>query len=179
MRSITTAALAFAVIAVAHAGTRMEPPDPGVTPGAGASWLHTLGVDYRDTSLGRGAGRYGPAPSDVATARTPVQVTLGTRVTVTGADLYRMNCQACHRAEGTGAPPEIKSMLPVVQGSTLQQMRGKVTRADLYTRIDKGGQKMPARNPLTRADVDVLYGYLTTLAGASAGKEARIEMTPD
>jgi len=173
MRSITTAALAFAVIAVAHAGTRMEPPDPAVTPVAGASWLHTLGVDYRDTSLGRGAGRYGPAPSDVATARTPVQVTLGTRVTVTGADLYRMNCQACHRAEGTGAPPEIKSMLPVVQGSTLQQMRGHVTRADLYTRIEKGGQKMPPRAHLQRADIDVLYGHLTTLgAGAKQTAEA-------
>src|SRR4051812_5287381 len=171
MRSITTAALAFAVIAVAHAGTRMEPPDPAVTPVAGASWLHTLGVDYRDTSLGRGAGRYGPAPSDVATARTPVQVTLGTRVTVTGADLYRMNCQACHRAEGTGAPPEIKSMLPVVQGSTLQQLRGAVTRADLYARIAKGGQKMPARAHLQSADVDVLYSYLTKLAGSTSGSQ--------
>jgi mono/diheme cytochrome c family protein len=166
MRSITTAAvLACSVIAA----TRAAPPDPPVTPVSGRSWLHTLGVDYRDTSLGRGAGRYGPNPSDLATDRKAAPVTLGARVTVTGADLYRVNCQACHRAEGTGAPPEIKSVLPAVQGSTLQQMRGVVTKADLYARIEKGGQKMPARAHLQPADVDVLYTYLTKLAGATGG----------
>jgi mono/diheme cytochrome c family protein len=91
---------------------------------------------------------------------------------VTGADLYRMNCQACHRAEGTGAPPEIRSVLPAVQGSTLHEMRGKVTREDLYTRIEKGGQRMPARAHLTRGDIDVLYGYLTSLAGSRGAKSA-------
>jgi mono/diheme cytochrome c family protein len=66
-------------------------------------------------------------------------------------------------------------MLPVVQGSTLQQMRGTVTKNDLYTRIDKGGQKMPPRDHLQRADVDVLYAYLTTLAGRPAGPTAAKE----
>ncbi len=166
MRWITTAAMALGVISALHAGAGGEAPDPTVTAVAGQSWLHTLGVDYRDTSLGRGSGRYGPNPSDLATDRKPLKVTLTDTMTVTGEDLYRMNCQACHRAEGTGAPPEIKSMIPVVQGSTLQEMRGKVTREDLYTRIEKGGQKMPARAHLTRADIDVLYTYLTRLAGA-------------
>src|SRR3954462_11736085 len=149
MRSITTAAvLPCMIIAV----NRAAKPDPPVTPVSGRRWLHTLRVDYRDTSLGRGAGRYGPNPSDLATDRKAAPVTLGARVTVTGADLYRVNCQACHRAEGTGAPPEIKSVLPAVQGSTLQQMRGVVTKADLYARIEKGGQKMPARAHLQPAD---------------------------
>ena len=35
--------------------------EPVVTPVAGSSWLNHLGIRYRDTSLGRGAGRYGPA----------------------------------------------------------------------------------------------------------------------
>jgi mono/diheme cytochrome c family protein len=169
MRTTLTAALAFGAIAGLHAGQRATPPDPPVTPVSGPSWLHRLGVDYRDTSLGRGAGRYGPNPTDLATNQPPVSLTAGTRVTVTGADLYRLNCQACHRAEGTGAPPEIKSMLPAVQGSTLQQMRGAVTKADLYARIEKGGQKMPARAHLAPADVDVLYAYLTALAGTPGG----------
>src|SRR3954470_22952058 len=168
MRWMTTDVLTCGVMAALNGG-----PDSAVTAVTGRSWLHTLGVDYRDTSLGRGAGRYGPNPSDLATNRPPLKVTLGQSVTVTGADLYRMNCQACHRAEGTGAPPEIKSVLPVVQGSTLQQMRGKVTRADLYTRIEKGGQKMPPPAHLQRADIDVLYGRLTTLgAGAKQTAEA-------
>jgi mono/diheme cytochrome c family protein len=166
MRWITTAALVCAVMAA----PRAQAPNQTVTPVSGQSWLHKLGVEYRDTSLGRGAGRYGPGPTDLATDRKPLTVTLAQTVAVTGADLYRLNCQACHRAEGTGAPPEIKSVLPVVQGSTLQEMRGKVTREDLYTRIEKGGQKMPARAHLTRADIDVLYGYLTSLAAAKSGK---------
>ena len=169
MRNLMTAALAFSVIASAQAGQRPAAPEAAVTAVSGPSWLHTLGVDYRDTSLGRGAGRYGPNPSDIASDRKPVSVTLAPHVTVTGADLYRFNCQACHRAEGTGAPPEIKSVLPAVQGSTLQQMRATVTKADLYTRIEKGGQRMPARGHLQSADVDVLYSYLTRLAGTTGG----------
>jgi mono/diheme cytochrome c family protein len=174
MRWMTAAALACGLIAAVEGAT-----DPAVTPVSGPSSLHKLNVQYRDTSLGRGAGRYGPGPTDLATTRKPLNVTLGQTVTVTGSDLYRMNCQACHRAEGTGAPPEIKSVIPVVQGSTLQQMRGKITREDLYTRIEKGGQKMPPRDHLTRADIDVLYSYLTTLAGAGKGKEAKATISAD
>jgi len=110
MRSLITAALALAVIATAHAGQQPERSPAAVAPVSGPSWLHRLNVDYRDTSFGRGAGRYGPGPSDLATDRPAVPVTLAARVTVTGADLYRLNCQPCHRAEGTGAPPEIKSV---------------------------------------------------------------------
>jgi mono/diheme cytochrome c family protein len=164
MRSVLMAAtLVCGVIAA----TQAAPPDPAVTPVSGPSWLHRLGVDYRDTSLGRGAGRYGSDGSALATTRPPMSVTSREPVAVSGADLYRFNCQACHRAEGTGAPPEIRSVLPAVQGSTLQQMRGTVTKADLYTRIEKGGQRMPARGHLQRADIDVLYGYLTTLAATT------------
>jgi mono/diheme cytochrome c family protein len=170
MRSTLTAAtLACGVIAVMHAAA----PDPIVTPVAGPSWLHRLGVDYRDTSLGRGAGRYGPDPSGLAATRPPMSVTSTAPVTVSGADLYRLNCQACHRAEGTGAPPEIKSVLPAVQGTTLQQMRGTVTKEDLYARIEKGGQRMPAREHLQRTDIDVLYGYLTRLANTKNTKDTK------
>jgi mono/diheme cytochrome c family protein len=173
MRSILTAVAITCIVAGVRAGPR-DTPAVRVTPVSGPSWLHTLGVDYRDTSLGRGAGRYGPGAADPASARPPLNVTLGITVTVTGADLYRMNCQACHRAEGTGAPPEIKSLLPQVQGSTLQEMRGKVTRETLYTRIERGGQRMPARVHLSRGDVDVLYAYLTALADTSRAAPARV-----
>jgi mono/diheme cytochrome c family protein len=179
MRWITTTTLALGVLAAVHAGARAEAPDPAVSPVSGQSWLHKLGVDYRDTSMGRGAGRYGPNPSDPATTRPPLKVTLSDKMTVSGEDLYRINCQACHRAEGTGAPPEIKSMIPVVQGSTLQQMRGNVTKTDLYTRIAKGGVKMPPRDHLTRADVDVLYSYLTKLAGAGTKGAASETVSAD
>ncbi len=157
-------------------------PEPAVTPVAGPSWLNRMGIRYRDTSLGRGAGRYGPSTSAQA-ARKPLVLPPGRTVEVTGADLYRLNCQACHRAEGTGAPPEVRSVLPAVEGSSLQVMRQKLrlegrpdaaaearkeaTKAkhDLYTRIQRGGQKMPPRAHLQSSEIDMLYAYLTELAG--------------
>ena len=48
---------------------------------------------------------------------------VGRPVEPSGADLYRLNCQSCHRAEGTGSPPEIKSVLGLVQGSPLELVR--------------------------------------------------------
>jgi len=167
MRWIVSAALACGAIVTVHAEQHPEAPAAAiVTPVSGPSWLHTLGLDYRDTSLGRGAGRYGPDPAAAATMRDAVTLPVARTVTVTGRDLYRINCQLCHRAEGTGAPPEIKSLLPAIQGTTLPQMSGSVTRLDLYARLEKGGQKMPPRNHLQHSDIDVLYGYLTALAGA-------------
>jgi hypothetical protein len=48
---------------------------------------------------------------------------VGRLVEPSGADLYRLNCQSCHGAEGTGSPPEIKSVLGLVQGSPLELVR--------------------------------------------------------
>jgi cytochrome c5 len=107
---------------------------------------------------------------------------------VTGADLYRLNCQACHNAEGTGAPPEVRSVLPAVQGSSLQMMRQKLreegrsgadiearkeaskAKQDLYTRMQTGGQKMPPRAHLQKSEMDMVYAYLTELAGTPDAK---------
>jgi cytochrome c5 len=158
------------------------PAEPAITPVAGSSWLNRMGIRYRDTSLGRGAGRYGSASGEQA-ERKPLVLPAGRTVEITGADLYRLNCQACHRAEGTGAPPEVRSVLPAVQGSSLQLMRQKLrqegqtgadaearreaTKAkhDLYTRIQHGGQKMPPRAHLQLSEIDMVYAYLTELAG--------------
>jgi mono/diheme cytochrome c family protein len=167
-------------------------PDPVVTPVAGLSWLNRLGLTYRESSLGRSGATYGPPPVSptYGPPSTPrpsqpgaAALAVGKPVVLTGADLYRLNCQACHRAEGTGAPPEIKSVLGLVQGSSLELVRqhlhqeGKSAtgseartqanraRADLYKRIQKGGQRMPALAHLQEADIDVLYAYLTQLAG--------------
>ena len=39
------------------------------------------------------------------------------------------------------------------------------TKRDLYARIQHGGQKMPPREHLQESDLDMLYAYLTELAG--------------
>jgi cytochrome c5 len=156
-----------------------------VTPVAGPSWLNHLHIKYGDTSLGRGAGRYGPPPNEPAPTPPPsTSFVSGQPSAMTGGDFYRLNCQACHRTEGTGSPPEIKSLLSLVEGSSFELVRQQIQRDDkaakaatirkqvvqarteLYRRIREGGQQMPPLAHLQDADIDVLYAYLTKLAQA-------------
>lgn len=173
--------------AVVHGDQRSQqsrptptPQQEGVTPVSGPSWLKRVGARGNESSLGRGAGTYGPAGEASRDERAPIRLPIGQAVTLTGADLYRLNCQACHRAEGTGAPPEIKSVLTLVQGTSLALVREQLraqgkdpanaassaskARDDLYFRIQNGGQRMPPLNHLQRPDMDALYSYLTGLA---------------
>lgn len=161
--------------------------EPVVTSVTGPSWLNHLGLPYRGTSLGRGSGQYGPNPNEQAPHEV-LALPAGRSVEVTGADLYRQNCQACHTAEGTGTPPDVRSLLPMVQGSSIQLMQQKMRREghggdvaaarkqaiqmkhDLYTRIRRGGEKMPPRAHLDEADIDMLYAYLTRLADTPDAK---------
>ena len=167
--------------------------EPVVTPVAGPSWLNRLGLTYRDSSLGRGAATYGPPPTQPTygppTTQRPSQpsaapLAVGRPVVLSGADLYRLNCQSCHGAEGTGTPPRSSPFLGSFKGrrsnwcaSTCSSRerpplesaaQAEATRAktDLYHRIQKGGQRMPALAHLQEADIDVLYTYLTELAGS-------------
>lgn len=162
--------------------------EPVVTPVTGPSWLKHLGLSSRATSLGRGSGQYGPNPNEQAPPHEVLALPAGRSVEVTGADLYRQNCQACHTAQGTGTPPDVRSLLPMVQGSSIQLMQQKLRQEghggdaaaarkqamqmkhDLYTRIRQGGEKMPARAHLDEADIDMLYAYLTELAGTPDAK---------
>lgn len=173
MRKILTVAGGVLALMLTHQTVRAGQPggsDVAVTPVSGPSWLHRLGVDIRETNLGRGAGRYGPNPDDPVPAQKTVTVKVESPVTISGGDLYRLNCQSCHRAAGTGAAPDIKSLLPMVQGSSQPQMTAALrhqatqTRVDLYNRIEKGGQRMPPREYMQRSDIDLLYSYLTALA---------------
>jgi mono/diheme cytochrome c family protein len=186
--------------AVALAGQQAGQPasgkparDPNVTPVAGPSWLNQLGVRPGDTTLGRGGATYGPPPGERTSKPAPIPFDdIGRPVVLTGADLYRLNCQACHRAEGSGAAPDVKSVLGLVQGSSLalvrkqlhEQGKGNVeaaaraqsakARTELHNRVLKGGQKMPPLAHLQEADFTALYAYLTQLAGApDASRQSR------
>jgi mono/diheme cytochrome c family protein len=159
--------------------------DLTVTPVSGPSWLSRLGIRPGESSLGRSGATYGPPPDQRPLTSPPLPLQVGRPVVLTGADLYRLNCQSCHRAEGSGSPPEIKSVVAAVQGSSLelvrqqmQQKGGAVNTAEaraqagrartaLFDRIKKGGQRMPPLAHLQEADLTALYGYLMELAGAS------------
>jgi mono/diheme cytochrome c family protein len=183
-RFVLTAAL---LLALAFPGLAQKVPfpnvgeDPAVTPVAGPSWLTHLGVPINRTYLGQGSGRYGPSPDRSPEPRAEA---LGVRRTIelSGSDLYRLNCQACHGESGTGAPPEIKSVLGPVQGSSralvqqhLQAQGDPAASADskaaagkarmaVVARLHKGGTRMPPRDYLQDEDVRVLFTYLTQLA---------------
>jgi mono/diheme cytochrome c family protein len=161
--------------------------DPIVTSVVGPSWLTHLGIPLSRTSLGQGSERYGPSPDQ---SREPRNESIGVRrsIEINGADLYRLNCQACHRAEGTGTPPEIRSVLGPVQGSSLALVRKRVqqqhdasaekaarakasrARADVLARMHKGGLRMPPRDYLQEEDMQALFAYLTQLAGSPDAK---------
>ena len=179
-----------ALIAPVHAtdsrqtkGSLVKPVPPGVTPVTGPSWLHQLNIPYAATSMGRASGRYGPGANESSTPDVGAStIAVRDSVVLTGEDLYRLNCEACHAAEGTGSPPEIKSALDLVQGSSLALVRRQLeqegtvataanvgagaakARADLFRRLREGGQRMPPHTHFGQADVEALYAYLTELA---------------
>jgi mono/diheme cytochrome c family protein len=110
----------------------------------------------------------------------------------TGADLYRLDCQSCHGPRGTGAPPEINSLLGPVQGTStaviMKRMKEKGTpvdedfakqlaaqaESDLLDRIHNGGKKMPPFDHLRGDEVEALLGYLEKLAGVPPTPRAKL-----
>ncbi len=121
-----------------------------------------------------------------------VEVTrlMNERFLLSGSDLYRLSCQSCHGPKGEGKPPEIKSLIGPVQGTSqafieermkkmghsigTEMARQLAAEADssLRERLDKGGEKMPPFRHLNGEERDALLAYLRMLAGIPGG-EAR------
>jgi mono/diheme cytochrome c family protein len=180
--SVAVLLLAFETIsfAASHKGTSSV-----VTSVEGPSNLDRLGLTIETSAMGR-TGAWGPPPESPY-AVPPLDVGYFERtsgpVTVTGADLYRMNCQACHQANGTGVPPEINAIIGPVQATSailmerrMRDMGRPITATfarelatgsikDLRDRLKNGGQKMPSFGYLTPAEVNALISYLDLLAG--------------
>ncbi len=166
------------------------PASGSVTPVEGPSWLRHLDLPLDETSLGR-VGEWGPAVQSNPREQAPWGRSTGLEqanrpFALTGADLYRLLCQSCHRANGTGVPPEIRSILGPVQATSAVFLRKQMTErglpADgamlrqlaqqaqtaLHTRLEKGGEKMPPFPYLEPLENDVLVAYLKDLAGVGA-----------
>jgi mono/diheme cytochrome c family protein len=195
-------ALTVSFLAVtAIGGTAQSPPapkawphlaaDPLVTPVAGPGWLSRLGVTLDKTSLGRGTWTYGPTTPEA----TPPPASLSVRPSslLTGEDIYRLNCLACHGRRGSGAPPEVKSAIDPIIGASLEAMRKQLAlqhqpvgeaearvapgriRQDILLRVHQGGQRMPPREYLRDPDLSRLYEYLRQLAGATVASRPEPE----
>jgi len=166
---------------------------PDVTPVDGPSWLEHLNLLFEQTAMGR-VGQMGPVPVSNSVPRTLRRDALSGEFVLTGADLYRLNCQPCHRSSGTGVAPEIPTIIDPVRATSwtwteslmakrgltmdpaiLRQMASQA-ETSLRQRINEGGEKMPAfADHLQENDVNALRPYLDVLAGVSA-EAKRIEV---
>lgn len=156
-----------------------------VSPVSDESWLAHLHRTFDETSMGK-TGRLGPATFVADQNPTAVELLSFTpashAVSLTGADLYRLNCRGCHGESGTGAPPEINSVINPVRAASVAAVMARIktvgmdmsgseasklaqqSRALLLDRLHNGGQDMPAFPHLSQPEVQLLLGYLNELA---------------
>lgn len=177
-------------------------PKYPVSPVRGESWLRHLGLTIPETRMGQTGGDESASPSGNEPELAPQGLSsimhrywslfrsrrddaaqlLDEPFTLEGEDLYRLNCQSCHGPDGEGAPPEIKSLIGPIQGTsaelTLERMRQRGTpisesmaanlatqaEGDVRKRLREGGEMMPPFPHLRGDEVDALLGYLQKLA---------------
>lgn len=174
-----------------------EPGGPMPTAVSGESWLNHLHRAFDETSMGK-TGRLGPGSSEILPRQSGFHFgsedgsMTPENVTVFGADLYRMNCRACHGEDGRGAPPEINSVLNPVRATSVPAVMARMKAAGmqlsaadatklaqqskgmLLDRLHRGGQDMPAFPHLRPAEVDSLLAYLRELSGVSGAQREQI-----
>jgi mono/diheme cytochrome c family protein len=169
-------------------GARQKAAAPlDVTPVEGPSTLHRLHRTIEGSSMGWG-GQWS-APLNLTTPTPPRAGTRGDFV-LSGADLYRISCRACHRPNGEGAPPEINSIIGPVQSASVSWLTERMkamgrpvdpafireltssTEADLLKRFKTGGHDMPSFDHLSDDEIRVLRPFLDQMAGLP-GAEAR------
>lgn len=83
---------------------------------------------------------------------------------VTGRDVYRARCAACHGPEGRGNGPAAAAMNPRPTDFAVVAQRQATTDSSVADVIEHGRRSMPAfGRMLTRVQMDSLVGYVKTL----------------
>jgi mono/diheme cytochrome c family protein len=141
-----------------------------------------LRLSLDNTTLG-GTGRWGPAAGSQASERPAISESLNAPFRLTGKDLYRLNCQSCHREDGSGAPPEVLPVTALARATSAAFFRQKMkerglpvdeamlarnaaeAEASLRNRIRNGGEKMPPFPQLGRDETESLIAYVKELSG--------------
>ena len=75
---------------------------PDATPVTGPSWIQHLGVELDDTPMGKMGGDQAPP---AGRRREPLPTLEGgpySPYTITGSDLYRIDCRSCHGPKEIG-----------------------------------------------------------------------------
>ncbi len=164
-----------------------------ITPVDGPSTLHHLGLTIEQSSMGW-TGQFAVSPPPPLTRLTGEQQ-LTRPFVMTGADLYRVSCRACHKADGSGSPPEINSILGPVRSASVEWETDRMkqlgrpadpkfvrdlatqSQADLLKRLKAGGHNMPSFGHLSDDEIAVLRGYLDQLAGLPQAAHEQRELT--
>jgi len=207
-----------------HGGSEADGAPP-VTAVEGPSWLAHLGISNsmgrlggavaspestgEATDIGGNAGG-GSTSSAIGMARTMRKIYSAFRAnradvapltreefTISGSDLYRLNCQACHGPNGEGSPPTVSSLVGPVQRSSaaferqwmanigtpvsdeLASRLAASADSALRYRLSNGGAQMPPFRHLRGEEVASLLQYLRDLAGVpdSTGGESRVSQS--
>ena len=169
---------------------------PAVTPVRGPSNLERVGLTMETSGMGR-TGRWGPPPTETPLPLPGIAYSENsTRPSqLSGADLYRLDCQACHQADGNGAPPEINALIGPVQATSAAVMTARMekigrpitaafalqlsteSKKALLDRLKNGGQKMPSFGHLTDKEVQALMAYLELLSGVPGAEKRQLVVT--
>ena len=169
---------------------------PAVTPVRGPSNLERVGLSMETSGMGR-TGRWGPPPTESPLPNPTITYSeSSTRPSqLSGADLYRLDCQACHQADGNGAPPEINALIGPVQATSAAVMTARMekigrpitpafalqlateSKKALLDRLKHGGQKMPSFGHLTDNEVQALVAYLELLSGVPGAEKRQLVVT--
>jgi len=168
-----------------------------VTPVTGVSWLTRLRISFDSTSMGRmgqntppASVKYEPRWNQLAGSED-----LNGAFSLSGSDLYRLDCESCHQPDGRGSPPEVHSLIEPVQAmsATFMEQRMKATgrpigaamarqmassaEAAVRERLKKGGQKMPPFEHLQGREVEALLVFLKQLAGVPGAEREQIRIS--
>ena len=181
-----------------YAGDKQAGIVERITPVTGESWINHLHRSFGDTSMGK-TGRLGPPASDDPTTpgwRLGLLTPSSPQITLSGQDLYRLNCQGCHGEAGLGAPPEIHSVIDPVRATSAPlfiermkqrgmdvsqanaQQMAKQAHEALLLRLHNGGQDMPAFPQLNDREIRALLGYLKQLSGMPNAEQVTVTASP-
>jgi mono/diheme cytochrome c family protein len=166
-----------------------------VTPVTGPSLEEIKGRTFNESALSRVGG---PLPVTRETqARTSAPIgDAGGVLSLTAADLYRMNCGSCHGPAGGGSPPEIKAVIGPMQATSeaflIAQMRSRGVSLDpkmahqltaqaqkvIHDRLQNGGELMPSFRHLDQDEAESILTYLRQLAGMGQAPQTAIRESP-
>ena len=166
-----------------------------VTAVEGESWISHLHKRFGETSMGR-TSDLGPTPLRPGEKAAPWQLNLSpgfpvSSVTLHGSDLFRLNCQGCHKQSGHGAPPEINSVIDPVRATSVAVITAEMKAAGremsqseiaamakeakvmLLQRLHVGGEHM-LPPVLSEAEIRSLVAYLEQLSGVPGAEKKQI-----